>query len=396
MFVPISNTPRSYAWGSTSAIATLLGRSPSGMPEAELWLGAHPGSPSVILDPSMTGGETSLARWIAADPATALGPYAAAGRLPFLLKVLAAASPLSLQAHPTGAQAAEGFARENAEGVPLDAQERNYKDPFAKPELIYALSPDFDALCGFRSVDSAREIVVALLDADSRREHPQPQPLDDLLASLTTDDAPRTTVEWLLLNGPGVPALVSLVTELAPLVAGWELEMATVVSLAAAYPGDSGIVTSLLLNRVRMRAGEALYLPAGNIHAYLGGLGIELMEASDNVLRGGLTPKHVDARELLKVLDFRAVPVPFLHARRSEGVELFQPEGQPFALIRSEGRGSCSLSGPAIALCTEGSIHIGGQLAASTVSKGQSVYVTPEESTLTFSGNGVLFVATTS
>jgi mannose-6-phosphate isomerase len=388
MFVPIGNTPRPYAWGSTSAIATLLGTTPSGEPEAELWLGAHPGSASVILDPSATGGTKNLAEWIALDPATTLGRYAASGRLPFLLKVLAAAAPLSLQAHPTPEQAIEGFARENAAGVPLDSPERNYKDAFPKPELIYALSPTFDALCGFRSLESARSIVLALLETVGDRS----APLEELLESLETDDAPRTTFEWLLSNGAGVPALVSLVTELAPQVTGWELEMATVAALAAEYPGDPGIVISLLLNRVRLRAGEALYLPAGNIHAYLDGLGVELMAASDNVLRGGLTPKHVDVPELLSVLDFRTVPVPYLEpSEPSANLEVFRPDVPDFALMRVTGEASWALDGPAIAICTDGAFDINGV----PIERGGSVYITPDERELAFTGAGTLFVAMT-
>jgi mannose-6-phosphate isomerase len=391
MLVAITNTPRPYAWGSTTAISTLLGTAPSGQPEAELWLGAHSGSPSVILDPSQTGGQADLAAWIAADPATTLGRFASTGHLPFLLKVLAAASPLSLQAHPTPEQAAAGFAAENAAGIPLDAPNRNYKDSSPKPELIYALSPTFDALCGFRSVQEVRKIVIALLDADSRREDPQPQPLEDLFESLETDDAPRTTFEWLLSNGAGVPTLVTLVTELATSASGYDLEFSTVRSLAEAYPGDPGIVISLLLNRVRLNAGEALYLPAGNIHAYLDGLGVELMAASDNVLRGGLTPKYVDVAELLSVLDFRTVPVPYLHAVAAANLEVFTVDVPDFVLVRVSGDASYSVDGPAIALCTSGSFTINGV----TVSRGSSVFITPDEGTLSFIGSGELFLATT-
>ncbi|WBM79496.1 mannose-6-phosphate isomerase, class I [Cryobacterium breve] len=168
MFVGISNTPRDYAWGSKTAIAGLLGTTPSGKPEAEIWLGAHPGSPSVIADPSRTGGAGTLVDWILADPERALGSALAAEetdagtvppRLPFLLKVLAAASPLSLQAHPTSERARTGFALENAAGIPVDAFDRNYRDRFHKPEIIFALSETFEALCGFRELGEVRRIV---------------------------------------------------------------------------------------------------------------------------------------------------------------------------------------------------------------------------------------------
>lgn len=401
MFVGIINTPRPYAWGSTTAIAQLLGHAASGGPEAELWLGAHPGSPSVILDPTQTGGAADLAEWIAADPETTLGRFAASGRLPFLLKVLAAASPLSLQAHPTVEQARAGFDRENELGIARDAPERNYKDAFPKPELIYALSPAFDALCGFRPLDEVRALLRALIDASLGMEDPQPQPLEDLLDSLSGSDvALPETVEWVIGRRTGVATLVSLVTMLASRgVSGYDAEMATVSSLAVEYPGDPGIVISLLLNRVSLAAGEALYLPAGNIHAYLSGLGIELMSASDNVLRGGLTPKHIDVPELLSVLDFTPVEVPYLHATSpSEGVAAFRPDGADFELLRIDGMfldSSVALTGPAIALCISGEVSISGAASSSSLALGDAVYITPDEAGLRFTGSGTVFVATT-
>jgi mannose-6-phosphate isomerase len=400
MFVGITNTPRPYAWGSTTAIAQLLGHKASGSPEAELWLGAHPGSPSVILDPTQTGGATDLEEWIAADPATTLGRFAASGRLPFLLKVLAAASPLSLQAHPTLEQARAGFERENGLGIALDAAERNYKDAFPKPELIYALST-FDALCGFRPLDEVRALLHALIEAAHSLEDPQPQPLEDLLDSLSGSDvALPETFEWLIGQRTGVATLVSLVTMLAARgVPGYDAEMATVAQLASEYPGDPGIVICLLLNRVTLAAGEALYLPAGNIHAYLGGLGVELMAASDNVLRGGLTRKHIDVPELIEVLDFTPVAVPYLHATSpSEGVAAFTPDVPDFELLRIDGMfldASVAITGPAIALCTAGEVSISGTASSSSLVLGDAVYITPDEAGLRFTGSGTVFVATT-
>jgi mannose-6-phosphate isomerase len=423
MFVSITNTPRPYAWGSTSAIASLLGRAPSGEPEAELWLGAHAGSPSVIVDPSSVGGATTLAEWIAAAPELTLGRFAATGRLPFLLKILAAAHPLSLQAHPTPEQARAGFARENALGIPLDAEHRNYKDAFAKPELIYALSDTFDALCGFRPLEEVRSLLEVLLELDVRTEEPQPQPLENLLARLSSDAALPEVFEWLISSGPGVPTLVSLVTRLAPL--STDPSLATTASLALEYPEDPGIVISLLLNRVTLSRGEALYLPAGNIHAYLDGLGVELMSASDNVLRGGLTPKHIDVPELLGVLDFTPVSVPYLRASSlGSGVEVFRPGVPDFVLVRVSGdlvraegvraetvladetvlveavqagavRAEYALTGPGIAICTAGEFRIGGGASSVVLGRGDSVYITPDEALLTFTGTGELFLATT-
>jgi mannose-6-phosphate isomerase len=407
MFLAITNTPRPYAWGSTSAIAELLGTTPSGGPEAELWLGAHPGSPSVILDPARAGGASTLDEWIAADPATTLGRFADGGRLPFLLKILAAAHPLSLQAHPTIDQARAGFARENAIGIPVDAADRNYKDAFPKPELIYALSERFDALCGFRPLAEVRELIELLLSIDAQTEDPQPEPLEDLLERLSpsassgaADASLRAVFEWLISSGSGVPTLVSLVTRLAPLSA--DPALATAAALALEYPDDPGIVISLLLNRVTLTRGEALYLPAGNIHAYLDGLGVELMAASDNVLRGGLTPKHIDVPELLGVLDFTPVPVPYLRpvspSSPSSGIEVFEPDVPDFVLVHVSGTdlvAGYTLTGPGIAICTSGSVSIAGSVSSVTIARGESVYVTPDEASIRFTGTGELFLATT-
>ena len=399
MFVSISNTPRPYAWGSETAIAELLGHEFSGKPEAELWLGAHAGSPSRIDDPGSAGGATDLATWIAAEPRLTLGPYAGAGRLPFLLKLLAAGAPLSLQAHPTEEQAREGFDRENLAGVPLDGPHRNYKDAYPKPELIFALSDTFDALCGFRKISEVRDLLTELLQRGDSAE------VRTLLERANADAALPDLVGWLSSGGKDVDALVAAVSELAGLAsdageaAGYSAELETARALAVAYPGDPGIVLSLLLNRVTLRRGEVLYLPAGNIHAYLFGLGVELMTASDNVLRGGLTPKHVDAAELLRVLDFTPLPVPYLEAEHPlDGVEVFRPDVPDFVLVRFTGRASGAatypLAGPGIAICVSGAATITG-VTSVEVRRGEAVYITPDEGEITVAGGGEVFLATT-
>jgi len=414
LFVGITNTPRDYAWGSGTAIAELLGTEPGGGPEAELWLGAHAGSPSRILDPSAVGGAATLADWIAADPATALGPLSAGLRdgdepyLPFLLKILAAASPLSLQAHPTIERARHGYARENEDGVPGDAAHRNYKDALHKPELIYALSDRFDALCGFRDVEGVRAVFGALADRDDAAEGARRDLFDRVLAVLVPGDDDgaaglRSAFEWLSAGGDEVSALVERVVAAADAVAAagrHERELAVVARLAEAYPGDPGIVTSLLLNTVTLRRGEVLYLPAGNIHAYLEGLGVELMAASDNVLRGGLTPKHVDVDELLEVLEFTPLPVPRLAPETpAPGLEVFRPDVPDFLLVRAAldraaSTASWSLAGPAIAVCTAGRITLTGERSAAVIARGQSFYLTPDEGALTLAGEGEVFLAT--
>jgi mannose-6-phosphate isomerase len=372
MFVGISNTTREYAWGSTTAIAGLLGTAPSGRPEAELWLGAHPGSPARLT----VAGES--AEGTLADIAP---------QLPFLLKVLAAASPLSLQAHPTPEQALVGFAAENAAGVPLDVPERNYKDASAKPEILYALSEEFRAVCGFRPVEETRALLLPM-QGDER--------IAPLLARLIDDSSLRATFEWLITRGDGVDELIAAVSELAGETSAITDDLAwdTVRRLADSYPGDPGIAISLLMHTAVLRPGQVLYLPAGNIHAYLEGLGIELMASSDNVLRGGLTPKHVDVAELLKVLDFRPLPLPLLDPEVPQpGVAVFRPDVPDFVLTVVSPDAAAAgvmvpLTGPAIALCTNGAVSLNGH----RLERGQSVYIA-DESALAVTGEGMLFVA---
>ena len=448
MFVGIVNTPRDYAWGSAGAISELMGHVSSGRPEAELWLGAHAGSPSVIVDPAQVGGCGTLAEWVARDPESALGAERAAStaanggvRLPFLLKVLAAAQPLSLQAHPSSARALAAFARENAAGIPINAPERNYRDPFHKPELIFALSDTFEALCGFRNIADIHRILAELRALDMASPDPQAAALDALENRLVGAAGLHDVVEWLLRDGRGgdsgeVSWLIERVVALAEhavylaeggAVVSYARELETVRTLAESYPGDPGIVISLLLNRVTLKRGEVLYLPAGNIHAYLSGLGIELMAASDNVLRGGLTPKHIDVDELLAVLDFTSIPVPYLAPAddSSPGVSVFRPGVADFELVHiwadatdvadatdatdaTDVAGAASgsiaggvpmrqvtLPGPGIALCTSGGFLVAGAQTSVRVKRGEAVYITPDEGTLTFAGAGEVFLATT-
>lgn len=322
MFVEITNSPRDYAWGSTTLIPELFGTAPDGEPQAEVWYGTHPGNPARVV------GRAGDLRDVA-------------GELPFLLKILAAGSPLSLQAHPTTAQAREGFARENAASIPFDAPTRTYKDPYAKPEMILALSDEFRALSGFRPVAETR----ALLDAAD----------ESLLPDLRDDGDLRSVVRRLL--------TADVRDELAAIVAAaagrrnpaW----ATVRLLAAHYPGDPGIAVSLLLHSVVLARGEALFLPAGNLHAYLAGLGVELMGPSDNVLRGGLTPKHVDVPELLEVLDFTPVADPRLPGVTEGGVTRFEPAGTGWRLLVAGGAAApvdLVADRPAVLLVLEGEV----------------------------------------
>jgi mannose-6-phosphate isomerase len=389
MIVGITNTPRDYAWGSRGAISALLGWPATTAVEAELWLGAHHGSPTRILEPERAGGAADLVAWVESDPAEALG--SGHERFPFLLKVLAAGSPLSLQAHPTAEQAVAGFAREEAAGIPLGAAERNYKDPYPKPEFIVAMSERFGALCGFRPVAESRAVLDRLVELATSTLPDAREGIDRLLDRLTDDGSLRSVVEWLLTRGEGAEDAVDAVSRVA--LAHRDAARTQAV-LAETYPGDPGIVVSLLLHEVVLERGEAIFLPAGNIHAYLYGVGIELMEASDNVLRGGLTPKHIDVPELLAVLDTTPHGVPWLRPEVPvPGVRIFRPEGVGFELVEVEGDALVPLGGPAIVLGLEGSFTLAGATDEVALSRGHARYVTGE-SGITLRGAGLAVIAT--
>lgn len=294
----LKNTIQDYAWGSHTAIAELLGRpSPSREPQAELWMGAHPKAPSLVF----TGGEwRSLADVITESPEDVLGARTAErfdGKLPSLFKVLAAGQPLSIQAHPTLEQAKRGFARENKQGIALDAPNRNYRDDNHKPEIICALTP-FWTVNGFRRVEELvakfRRISSPELSKEIDRLEAQPDAtgLERFFGDIMTMDGERQT------------KTVAQTVEFAREHSGEDPAWDWVVKLDAQYPGDVGVLSPVILNVVLLQPGQAMLLHAGQLHAYLEGLGIELMANSDNVLRGGLTPKHVDVPELLDVLNF--------------------------------------------------------------------------------------------
>ena len=388
----IENVLRDYAWGSTTAIAALLGRPESGRPEAELWIGAHPDSPSVARVPE-DGTATALDALISRDPEHFLGADSVARfgpRLPFLAKVLAAAQPLSLQVHPSLEQARAGFARENAEGLAADAPNRNYRDDNHKPEMIFALTP-FEALCGFRPAARTREILQHVAAAFDAAEGEAPALVGALLEDLGAADESaglRAAFERLITGGSSVAGDTALVVAAllsgAPL-APYETELATVISLNEKYPGDPGVLISLLLNRISLQPGEAVYLPAGNVHAYLHGLGVEVMASSDNVLRGGLTPKFIDVPELLRTIDFQPVAVPMLPAERTVmDQELFRPPFEEFQLQRIElapdaGPVPLAQSGAAVVIVVAGDIYLDSPKGDLRLSRDGSAFLAAAE-----------------
>ncbi|MFC7221409.1 mannose-6-phosphate isomerase, class I [Streptomyces polyrhachis] len=389
----LTNTVRPYAWGSTTAIPDLLGTEPTGQPQAELWLGAHPGDPSRI---DRGAGPVPLTEVIAGDPRAELGEAERFGeRLPFLLKVLAAAAPLSLQVHPDLTQARHGHAAEEERGIPLDAPERNYKDAHHKPELISALTP-FEGLCGFRPAAEAADLLegLGLPDllpyVDLLRAKPQDEALREVLTAVLS--APREEIAATVRHA--ARAMTCLSEQGGP----YATEYAAYAAVARDYPGDPGVLAAMLLNPVHLEPGEAMYLGVGVPHAYLSGTGVEIMAASDNVLRCGLTPKHVDVPELLRVVRFEPTAPAVL---RPGPDSAYDTPVDDFRLYRHDlDDGPLHLCGPQdapvpqILLCTDGSAELtaaDGQHLE--LRRGESAYLPAAQSPVHVSGSGTLFRA---
>lgn len=365
-----------YPWGSPTAIPAMTGTEPDGQPVAELWVGAHPQAPSTLSESGLRLDEV-----VAADPEGQLGRAAATrhSRFPFLLKVLAAARPLSLQAHPSADQAAAGFAREEAAGTARDAPARTYRDDQPKPELVCAVT-EFALLSGFRSVEESAPVLRALDRGDGT---PGGLLLADVVRSLLDPPgdgagAPAqagrlaVTVRTLLTLAPddGRSLVDAAVRAAAAARAdpatphGVAAELDLLDSLAAEHATDPGVVVALLLHHLRLFPGEALFTPAGVLHAYLSGTAVELMASSDNVLRGGLTGKHVDVAELMSVLDTTPGPARVVRPVRVSAAEWDYPSPtEQFRLSRvelapGEGTDLAGVDGPQLLLCTAGTVDV--------------------------------------
>ncbi len=387
-----------YAWGSKTFIPELLGRTvPAGRPAAELWMGAHPRAPSRV---QANGRPVTLDRFISQDPEGTLGPRAAGrfqGKLPFLFKILAVERPLSIQAHPDREQARAGFLRENAAGTPIDAADRNYRDPQPKPELLCALTP-FEALCGFRepgeiaAAVSELELEPLLPEASDFCRSPDGERLRRLFRALLTLPAPKQN---------------SLLGRIGELTGGKrELRLVSprvrdlVVRLGELYPGDLGVLGPIFLNFVQLEPEEAVYLAPGVLHAYLRGAGVELMAGSDNVLRGGLTAKHIDGAELANILACRCGPAAVGRAEPGDGVEfIYRSPAAEYQLSRlfpapSSPFRSGDRRGPEIVFCYRGQVRAAGTSGpAVELARGDSVFIPFGAGAYSLEGEGVLYRA---
>lgn len=384
-----------YAWGRVDGMADHLGTEPTGGPEAELWVGTHPVAPSAVEDH-----DTTLDRLIADDPARHLGARLSAEghtALPFLLKVLIIGRPLSLQAHPSADQARAGFAREEAAGIALDDPVRTYRDAAAKPEALVALE-DTWALCGFRTPERALTLVRDL-------EIPALTPLID---HLREPDGLRSAFAWLLhLDGAEREAVLGGVARALPAdpdapldpddPAGITSTRAWIARIQHAFPGDPTAIAPLLVDIVRIPVGDAVHLPAGYLHAYLSGAGVEIMAASDNVLRGGLTPKHIDVDELLCILRFEpGHPPPPIEQRAAGGITYDCGE-EAFELTAYDPAHEPTVrpTGPSLLLATDGWIRIRQGDHELVLDAGRAAFVAADEPPITIGGTGRLWWAST-
>jgi mannose-6-phosphate isomerase len=380
----LENTVQRYAWGSREAIPRLLGAAPDGQPWAELWLGAHPSAPSRAV------GGMPLDRLIAAQPDELVGARVVSRfgpRLPFLFKVLAAARPLSIQCHPDAARARAGYARENQLGIPQDARERNYRDDSHKPELIASLDR-FEALVGFREPAEIRAALARVAPRALAGELPLLERLDGLAAFFAA-----------LMRLP-VDRRRQLVAEAAAALASDPSHDARwVVRLAADFPADAGVLAPLLLHRVELVADQALFLGPGILHSYLEGTGLEIMASSDNVLRGGLTDKHVDVDELCAVLRFEPhVPEP-IRPETADG--RFQEYRVPAGEFRlgfvdlAAGPYRRAAPGPAIALCLGSRCRLSvDSTVGLELNRGQSAFLPASLDAIHLQGDGRVYLAT--
>ncbi len=396
----LKNSIQEYAWGSYTAIPELLGEpSPAETPQAELWMGAHPKAPSEVI---MGKRKIPLPELIKKDPAAILGSKTAEkfnGSLPFLFKVLAMAEPLSIQAHPNLAQASEGFARENEQNIPVDGFKRNYRDANHKPEILCALTTCW-ALKGFRPIEQIVSIMTPLNIigvaplVDALDKNPDEQGLRRFFSSLLTLDPESKRV--------AVAEVISHIQQkMGDTEGAGDVCRRWIVKLNERYPGDIGVLGPLFLNLVEVKPGEALFLQAGQLHGYLKGVGIELMANSDNVLRGGLTPKHIDVEELLSILDFKGEEAEKVQVESSAaGEEFYLTPAAEFRLSRisvEEGREYLSSRERSIEIiiCTRGAASIWDMstVAEFPVKKGDSFIIPASVEEYRIAGSAHLYKA---
>ncbi|MEJ2658233.1 MAG: mannose-6-phosphate isomerase, class I [Desulfobacterales bacterium] len=391
----LENIVQEYAWGSYTALPELLGNdSPARVPQAELWMGAHPKAPSMV---KWNGKQQSLLELVEKYPKDILGEKVAdkfQNRLPYLFKVLAAAKPLSIQAHPSLNQAKDGFERENRLGIPFNAFNRNYKDGNHKPECLCAVSP-FWALNGFRKISEMTKLLERICPPGIKKT------LDFLRQQPDSDGLKHFFNTMMTMDRRSRKRVVDDAVKNAQTVKDENKAYQWMIDLDKEYPSDIGVFSPVILNLICLEPGQAMFLPAGTLHAYLEGVGIELMANSDNVLRGGLTPKYVDVKELLNVLNFEEHEINILHARRINPCEYrYETHAEEFALSVITVKTDMSYYSPdercvEILLCTEGDAVVANFTGNSSVDikKGMSILIPAAVKKYNIKGDAVLYKA---
>lgn len=382
----LENARRDYAWGSTTLIQQLVGIDVDGQPLAEIWMGAHPDDPSIA---KAAGRDERLDQLISRSAEEMLGDHVASrfdGRLPYLVKLLAAAKGLSIQVHPSMEQARTGFARENALGIGLDDPTRTYRDASHKPEMLFSLTP-MELLSGLREPEQAAKLIESLGIGE----------LDGLVGRLRSsadgEAAMRSGFEWLLAEG-GESAWVEKVRERTSAMRWGRPEMRAVHELCDQYPADPGVIAPLLMNYEQIKPGQVIFTGAGTLHAYLRGMALEVMGASDNVLRAALTPKHVDKSGVLEITDFAPQLAAFVVGEPAgAGSQDYRIDDiDDFALrmvtVSAGGEARGPESGPRIAVCLQGAIEL---VTTDTLqlAPGQSAFIADVDGPVTVSGNGM-------
>ena len=388
----LSGTVQRYDWGTHDAIPALLGRPADDRPVAEYWLGAHTSSPSLL-------GSGTLVDHIGAAPSV-LGRRsreAFGEQLPYLMKLLSARHALSLQAHPSREQAIEGFARESRAGTPLDAPERTYKDSWPKPEVLIALD-EFHSLAGFRDPHETAGLFAGLGVGEQ---------LSSVIGPLTERKGAAAMAEVFL----DVLSLDDdrnhLINETVAAAMHHRYDdgavgdfARTALELDAVFPADPGILAALLMNRLLLHPGEALFVPAGMMHAHLRGTGVEVMANSDNVVRGGLTNKHIDVSELVSVVDFNPwLPEVLQPVRTRPGVLKYATPCSEFEAwrmildrstgpVRVPGRGSAR-----ILLAIDGACELDDGASVLQLARGSAAFLSADEADVYASGTAELYGA---
>ncbi|HUH53112.1 MAG TPA: mannose-6-phosphate isomerase, class I [Microbacteriaceae bacterium] len=441
MLIFISNEPRTYAWGSKDAIPEILQKAPTGEPQAEVWLGDHIGDPAQVA--GCYGEQLTLIDLIKQDPKI----YGVSGGpLPFLVKILGIGGPLSLQVHPNISQAEAGFAEEEQLKIPLDDPRRSFKDKNHKPELLVALTP-VRALFGFRPIRDLLDDLATIATHAGTCGVRGSQPLLALATRLSAkfenkvarsfdnaatnaeEAAARATrdymLDWVFSETTEVTEALNALKNIfvganATMIFGFsQVRFEVLQELLTKHPNDPGALVSLMTNIVQLAPGEALFVETGQLHAYLSGVGVEVMASSDNVIRAGLTPKHVDISKLRSILSLQEnAAKPFLGVRSSPGVTSWEPDISDFSLHRvrvapieapfelaAENVAPMvrfETPNPVVLLATEGQLWVervgdqnvaGDSLEVARVRKGQSLYISTGDE-IEISGHGEAFLAT--